>query len=361
MNFYIPTHIFNEKNCVLNHAAELCSLGNRALIVTGTHSSRINGSLDHVREALDSQLVSYHIFDAVEQNPSVETVMKAAREGLSFGADFVIGIGGGSPLDASKAIALMAANPALSEEVLYQKCSLPHLPVACIPTTAGTGSEATPYAILTLHREQTKKSISHRIFPVYAFVDASYLQSSSREGLVNTAVDTLAHLVESRLNTNSNLYNHVFSEMGLKLWGGIREALKQDNPLDDSMVLEQLMHASTLGGMAITHTGTSLPHGLSYPVTYHLNVPHGKACGIFLGGFTACYPDKEAVSCVLSLLGFSSCNELNSFLSRLLQLEKLSLPEELIEAAVQEVLASPGKLANFPFKADYALLRKMAP
>lgn len=126
------------------------------MIITGKHSSRSNGSLRCDRSP-EKENISYIIFDDIEENPSVETVMKARELGIREQVDFVIGIGGGSPLDASKAIALMIANPDVTEEVLYQSNPLPYLPVVCIPTTCGTGSEVTPYAILTLHKQRTKR------------------------------------------------------------------------------------------------------------------------------------------------------------------------------------------------------------
>lgn len=362
MNFYLPTRIFDEKGCVLSHAGELSLLGKNALLVTGKHSSRTNSSLSHVCLALDKYQIPYTLFDEIEPNPSVETIMKAAKAGIQAGSDFVIGIGGGSPLDAAKAIALMIANPDCSEEILYQKKSLPHLPVACVPTTAGTGSEVTPYAILTLHEEKTKRSISHTIFPAYALCDASYLETAPEATLIHTAVDALAHLIESQLNSKTSLYSQIFSEKGLALWGSIKKEL-QKKPLEKGClpdsVYQTLMQASTLGGMAISHTGTSLPHGLSYPITYRLSLPHGKAVGLFLGGFVENYPDKAASGQVLSLLGFSDAKEFSSYLSDILELSSLSIPEELMETSFHEVLSNPAKLKNYPYKADYELMKKI--
>ena len=156
MNFYMPTKVYNEKDCVRRHSQELAALGSRALIVTGRHSSRMNGSLQDVEEALLREKIPYAVFDEIEENPSVDTVMRARTVGISEKADFVIGVGGGSPMDAAKAVALMIANPERDARLLYeaQKSSsqepvCPALPVAAVPTTAGTGSEVTPYAILT--------------------------------------------------------------------------------------------------------------------------------------------------------------------------------------------------------------------
>lgn len=111
MKLYMPTKVYNEKGCVRQHSQELAALGTKALLVTGKHSSRVNGSLQDVEDALNREQVPYVIFDGIEENPSVETVMRATALGLSEKVDFVIGIGGGSPMDASKAIALMIANP----------------------------------------------------------------------------------------------------------------------------------------------------------------------------------------------------------------------------------------------------------
>ena len=155
MKLYMPTKVYNEKGCVRQHSQELAELGTKALLVTGKHSSRVNGSLQDVEDALNREQVPYVIFDGIEENPSVETVMRATALGLSEKVDFVIGIGGGSPMDASKAIALMIANPEKKADFLYEtdaavkQAANKALTVAAVPTTAGTGSEVTPYAILT--------------------------------------------------------------------------------------------------------------------------------------------------------------------------------------------------------------------
>ena len=223
MQLYMPTRVYSEENCVLAHAAELRAQGKKAMIVTGHRSAKATGALQDVVQALGE--TPYVIFDRIEENPSVETVMEARAAAIAEQVDFCIGIGGGSPMDAAKAIALMAANPDETAEVLYESRALPHLPVVCVPTTCGTGSEVTPYSILTRHTHQTKRSISHRIFPVLALMDAKYLQHLSRSGLVNTCVDALGHLFESYLNTNANELNILYARRGLRLWAQFRDRL----------------------------------------------------------------------------------------------------------------------------------------
>lgn len=345
MELYMPTKMISGKDCVQEYGKELSSLGEKALIVTGRHSSKKNGSLSQVETVLKENGTDYLIFDDIEENPSIETIMKIRETYLYENVDFIIGIGGGSPMDAAKAIALMMANPDKGEEILYQKKELPYLPVAEIPTTAGTGSEVTPYAILTIHAKRTKQSISHRIYPKLALVDAGYLRFLGREYLISTAVDALAHLVESYLNTNSNDYNRIYSEKGLRVFSNVKEHLENGNLNEEDY--EGLMFASTLAGMAITHTGTSLPHALSYKVTYELGMSHGKAVGIHLGGYMECYKDKNETEKVLELLGFDSTTELKAYLNRILG--EVNLTDHLRLENAREVIANKGKLKNYPF------------
>lgn len=356
MLLYMPTKVYSEKDCIKKYGEELSSFGKKAMIVTGKHSSRKNGSLQDMENVLQELQISYIIFDEIEENPSVETVMEAREVGIQEQVEFVIGIGGGSPLDAAKAIALMIANPEEKEEVLYEAKVLKHLPIVCVPTTCGTGSEVTPYAILTLHKQRTKQSISHRIFPSLALLDAKYLTSMSREGLVNTAVDALAHLVESYLNTNSNELNRIYAREGLGMWQQFKENLLEDKVDEEDYV--KMMHTSMVAGMAITHTGTSLPHGLSYSITYELGIPHGRAVGMFLSGYMDVYQKKEDVNQVLESLNFENTAAFRKFMKELLGIVKVE--EELMKANAKRLLANKSKLKNYPFFITEQELEAMA-
>lgn len=363
MQIYMPTNVYSGSNCVMNHRKELAALGNKALLVTGRHSSQVNGSLEDVKNALKEEGKGYVIFDGIEENPSIETVMQARELGIKEGVDFVVGIGGGSPMDAAKAIALMAANPGENESILYEKRELPALPVAEVPTTAGTGSEVTPYAILTIHARRTKQSISYRIYPKLALIDSRYLKTASLDTLIDTAVDALAHLIESYLNTNANAYNRMYSEKGLSLFSEMREELMQCRQMDreprltlSDAVFEKLMQMAAVAGMAITHTSTSLPHGLSYPVTYEMGVPHGKAVGIFLPGFLSCYEAKEDVQAVLDRMGFAGVGNFTEYLDELLG--KVDIPEDLWKKDVELIMGNQAKLKNYPFQMDAETLYK---
>ena len=357
MRFYVPTDIYVEKECVKNHAKELLAVGKRALIVTGHSSAKVNGSLNDVTEVLNAGGVDYQIFDEVEENPSTDTVGKGAQIAREFGAEFIIGIGGGSAIDAAKAMAILLVNPELDADELHKAPSHPlnHAPVVAVPTTCGTGSEATPVAIITNHKINLKKSIPHRIFPVLALVDGKYLASAKKQLIVNTAVDALAHMVESILNVHSNMLNRMCPEYGLKLWGECKEALiasvaannatakcvvagnaaqdaapargnaaaqkaTQDAAPIDASLYEKLMYTSTIAGMSIAMTSTAVPHGMSYDLTLSKGTPHGPAVGYFLAAYVeVCQKKVPAdVEKILSLLGLQSVEEFAEMLQKLI-------------------------------------------
>ena len=343
MQLYMPTKVYSQENCVKNHSAELQAIGTKAMLVTGKTSAVKTGAQGDILAALGD--TPYVIFNEIEENPSIETVLAAREIAVKEKVDFFIGIGGGSAMDAAKAMALMAANPHCGQEILYTPKKLPHLPVVCVPTTCGTGSEVTPYAILTIHARQTKKSISHRIFPVMALMDAAYLKVLPRHILVNTCTDALSHLLESYLHTSANQLNRIYSREGLRLWGQFKDRLLQGTVEDADY--ERMLHASMLAGMAITHTSTSLPHALSYAVTYHLGTPHGKACGYFLGGYVDTYGDPAVATQAVNLLGFDTTSDFRTYLADLLG--PANIDPELLKNDAKIVFNDASKLKTYPF------------
>lgn len=373
MRFHMPTEIYNESGCVQNHAGLFKSLGKKALIVTGAHSSKVNGSLDDVQSALKNQGISFLVFDGIEENPSVETCAKAAKLGIKEKVDFVIGIGGGSPLDASKAIALLIKNPQVDSSVFYKKIPLEALPVIAIPTTAGTGSEATPYAILTIHEQQTKQSISHRIFPKAALIDPVYFKFMPEKVMIYTAVDALAHLIESYLSITTHKYFEFITLQGISLWkqamAPYLNASWDKSPLDLSdnqrtnemlahVDYESLVNASTLAGICISQTGTSLPHGMSYPVTYEHKLAHGCAVAIFLPSYIKRYEDTNRVNHLLKRLGMENQpDKFAAFINYLLGKPKATLAQ--VEKYAQVMAGNVAKSAHHPYPVSYEMYLDM--
>ena len=244
---------------------------------------------------------------------------------------------------------MLIANPEENGDCFYVEKDLKALPIAAIPTTCGTGSEITPAAVLTRHDTQTKKSISYKLFPDLALVDGKYLLSASKNLLINTCVDALAHAVESRVNIQTNIYNQMFSNYALKLWGQIIPFLRSDDELTEELA-DKLMLTSTIAGMAIAQTGTSIPHALSYDVTYHNGVAHGKACGIFLVAYLRIYAKHkpEDVNVILSLLGFETLDDFAAFLKEILGI--VTLTEKEVLFYIERMMENTSKLATCPFE-----------
>ena len=191
MQYYMPVKVYEEPGCVRGHKEVFEAAGEKALLVTGRHSARANGSLENVTSVLDEAGIAYVLYAEVEENPSIETVMKARDYGIAEGADFVVGIGGGSPMDAAKAIAVMMAHPGEDADYLYDSekaredadplagGTAVRLPLILIPTTCGTGSEVTGVSVLTIHKKKTKSSLPHKVFADVALIDGKYLAFAS--------------------------------------------------------------------------------------------------------------------------------------------------------------------------------------
>lgn len=357
MFFKMPVTVYSEPNCIRNHSDLICSLGTKALLVTGRHSAKKCGALQDVCDVLAEHQIPYVHFDEIEENPSVESVLKGRELGASAGVDFVIAIGGGSPLDAAKAIALLLRYPEKGRAFLYE---LPprhnSFPLAAIPTTCGTGSEVTAYSVLTVHEKQTKVTIPHRIFPQISLVDPKYLKNAPLSLLQNTAMDALGHLLESGINSAATEFSRMFVKEGLSIWQKSKPVLLGlQEPAEEDFF--NLMNASTLAGMAISHTGTSLPHGLSYCLTYDLRMAHGKAVGYFLGGYLRHAPQAEQ-DALLSLAGFQDVADLEQFYEK--TCGKDTIPTEILEKTVDALLKNTAKQKCCPYPISPEILRSIA-
>lgn len=355
MKFYMPVKLYQEENCVRNHASEIASLGDRAVIVTGGSSSKKNGSLSDVETALEDSGIAFTLFDSVEQNPSTDTVMKIRDQALDFGANICIGVGGGSSLDAAKAAALMIKNKDRGIDYLYEKGNpVDTIPVVEVPTTCGTGSEVTAVSVLTNRKTNTKGSIPYKIFPVLGLTDPRYLRSLPLSILRNTAVDALAHLWESLINAHADTYSDMTAEAGLRAWALNKDILTGKVQASDGD-FSNLMTASVMGGMSIAQVGTSIPHGLSYTLTLNDGVPHGRACGYFEAGYLS-HADKELRNRALSLAGFKDLDDWRTFYDEVS--DHLSVSDDLLTQAVDGLQES--KMSVAPFACDRKILNEIA-
>ncbi len=345
INYYMPTKIILDEDVIIKNSILFAAYGEKALIVTGKTSSITNGSLNDVTLALEKEKITYEIFNDVEENPSLETVEKIAVLGRSQKSNFIIGIGGGSPIDAAKAAGVLINNPDATRYNLFNSPQLKSIPLIAVPTTAGTGTETTPYSVVTNNELQTKLAIRQRIFPKYALLDVKYLMFLPDQVTINTSIDALSHLIEGYLSSNANIFSDALAEKGLKLFG---ECLVMLTEKDFNYELrKKLMVASTLAGMVIAQSGTSLPHGMGYALTYFHNIPHGKANGVLLKSYLEFCTDDSKVRKILYLLTLDSLDELGLFLSSMLgDVDNLNL--ENISSYADKMVLNMDKLKNHP-------------
>lgn len=331
MFFYMPTKVFDGENCLIDNFSIFASLGRKALIVTGKNSAKICGALDDVINSLALANVDYVIFDKIMSNPTIEVIYEGADVAKAEGIDYIIGIGGGSSMDAAKAIALLCENKGISAEYFLNKKYVDKaLPLILIPTTCGTGSEVTPYAVITNDFKQTKTSVSgSSTFAKYAFVSNKYLKAMRKETLYNTVLDALSHNIEGYVSIRANYISDILSIDAIKLFTECLPYLLCSEIPDE--IYDKLMKASVLGGIVISHTGTCAVHSLGYSYTYFKNIDHGKANAILLPEFLRfagkIMPDR--VERILTALKCTNVDDLKELLRKLVGTVEVLSEEEI--------------------------------
>lgn len=284
-NFFMPVRVAGGDNCVNEYSALLRGCGESALIITGKTAAEKSGALADVCAALTKEGMRFTVFSEVGQNPLVSVCRRAGELARQVGAGLIIGIGGGSPLDAAKASAIFAANPGLTDEELFTcRFKAQPLPLICVGTTAGTGSEVTAVSVLTQDESGRKRSITHpACYARVAFADASYTETVPFGVTVSTAIDALAHAVEGFFSPQCSDVSAVFAETAVRLlWHQLLGFYRSPGVLPASEQRRQLYHASLYAGMVLNQTGTAFPHPMGYVLTEDYNIPHGRACGAFL-------------------------------------------------------------------------------
>lgn len=354
-NYVMPTNIYFGRGVIEKNKNLMQKLGSRALIVTGKSSAK-NGSLLQMQAALDNLHIEYVIFDEVEENPSLETIERAADLGKAEKVEFVIGIGGGSPLDASKAIAVFIKNPKVNQENVFSGEKLTSVPVVAVPTTSGTGSEVTPYSIVTVHKEKTKKNLGQTVYPAIAYLDSSFTDHTPDHITVNTAIDAFTHLVESYLNTNATIMTDMYAEKGLELFRTCFTHLINKEFTEEFR--DKIMLASMFGGIAIAHSGTSLPHGMGYALTYHKDLPHGLANGVLTIEYLKSFKNKEKIESMLAVIGMKDLEQLERIFRSLIQVEVKLTAEEISEYAIQ-FTQNKDKLKNHPEEISIEVIERI--
>lgn len=338
--FHAPTGIYFGENCVNEQKRVINSFGRRAFIITSVFApgSR-NYALEDFKNLLGELGVEYCVYSDVEENPSVESIERVTRQIRSYKPDYIIAIGGGSALDTAKAANVLLTRPAMSDAYLVfyggtmcaNSCNSGKLPMLAVPTTAGSGSEVMGYAILTRADTNTKLRINQLSYFEAAFLDARYVAESPQWLLDAGAMDALAHGIEGVLNRVCSPMQRVWHEYGFRLFAQYKDAL-----LNGSLTREQcgdMLMAASAHGMGTMQSGTTIPHGMGYPLTHFKKVTHGIASIMSAPSFLPMLHCSDEIDSMLEMCGFSGLKEFTQYINAIVRRNvNISVTRSEIEA-----------------------------
>jgi alcohol dehydrogenase class IV len=240
------------------------------------------GLLEKVRTPLEQAGLKTDIFDQIEPNPRDHTVLKAFEFAKKKECEMIIGLGGGSPIDAAKAVGALMTNPGPLQDYLRGtalKNPLP--PLIAIPTTSGTGSEVTQFSVVTDTERSFKAGIgSPLLIPRVAIVDPSLMESMPPSLAAATGMDALTHAIECFVSVNSQPFSDALALHAIRLIGAFLRPSVANGANQEAR--SQMAIASTLAGVAFSNAGVGLVHAMAHPLGGRFDVPHGVANAILL-------------------------------------------------------------------------------
>ena len=330
--FYLPTKLLYGAGCL--SALGGCALpGRKALLVTSAgQSAKRHGYLGRVEEQLTQAGVRAVLYDQITPNPTKAEVMAGAALCRKEGCDFVLGLGGGSSIDAAKAISVMARNPGDYWDYVSggtgKGKAVPNapLPVVAVTTTAGTGTEADPWTVTTNEETQEKIGFGYeKTFPVLSVVDPELMVSVPPRLTAYQGFDALFHSTEGYLNRTASPISDLMALEAIRLIGKSLPRAVRDGA--DLEARGDVALANTLSGMVETLSGCISEHSIAHAMSaYHPKLPHGAALIaiskayyqklIRLGAF------RERMAAMARALGKSDAERPEDFLTALDALQK---------------------------------------
>ena len=290
--FKIPEKIYFEEGSI-QYLEKMPDI-ERAFIVTDEGMMKlgyVDKILYHLRKR--QQYVHSEIFSEVEPDPSFDTIKKGVQAMKNFKPDVIIALGGGSPIDAAKGMWLFYEHPEADVEGLKLKFmdirkrtyKFPKLGTKCkmvaIPTTSGTGSEVTSFAVIT-DKEKNKKYplADYELTPDVAIVDPDLVRSLPRSVTADTGMDVLTHAIESYVSNMASDYTDGLAEKAVELvFENLEEAYEHG---DNKLAREKMHNASTIAGMAFTNAFLGINHSLAHKIGGEFHLPHGRINAILL-------------------------------------------------------------------------------
>lgn len=335
-NYNLPVNIIFGRGKVEEVGIEVAKHGKKPLIVTGKNSTKKTGLLDKTISLLKDAGAEPIVFDKVEQNPLTTTAYAGAELAKESKCDVVLGIGGGSIMDAAKAIAFIALNDGnISDYIFGKKISDKALPIILVPTTCGTGSEGNGFAVLTNPENNDKKSLrSNAIVAKASIIDPNLMITMPKHILASVGFDALCHNMEAYLSKNAQPLTTMMALQGIELIG--KNLVEAYNNSEDMEAFEAITWGSTLGGMVINTAGVSAPHGMEHPASGLKDIVHGRGLAaltpVIYEESISSAPEKFAM--ISRLLGGNDENDCVKIIRKLLKY--IELETTLSEQGIKE-------------------------
>ena len=280
--FGMGARVYFERGGLEKYLSEIKNYGKKVLVVTGKHFIFKTGLYDSISKILSENGIEHIAYSGVSPEPDTDDVDRGARLCSQEGCDCILAVGGGSAMDAGKAIAVVSVNGGSVRDYFGEmEYGKEPLPVITVPTTCGTGSEVTRFAVIVDRDEKTKKTLSsEKIVPKVSILDADVLTTLPQRLVLATGMDAFSHSAESFLSARADALSKMFAEESIKLlWEYLPKAYKEP---DNADVKEKIFLASLIAGFALNKTGTIIVHGMGYSLTIKHNVHHGTANAVML-------------------------------------------------------------------------------
>lgn len=305
--YFLPTRLVFGVGSV-NKVGEFAkSLGKKTLIVTGKSSTKKTGLLDRVIAILEKNGVETVVFDEIVPNPLSSTVDKGAEFANNEGCDLIIGLGGGSPVDSAKLIAVVAKDGGKCWDYTGSgggRVPKSALPVIAIPTTHGTGTEADPFAVVTNTETDEKIGVGFdQTFPTVSIVDPEVMKTLPPYQTAATGMDAFYHAIESYINTNHQPTSDLLALEAMSLINHYLPIAYRDG--NNIEARTALAWASTAAGICETLSGCIANHSLEHPISAHYDATHGAGlCATGPAFFDYIRPHtKERLARVAQIMG----------------------------------------------------------
>jgi alcohol dehydrogenase class IV len=280
--FNVPATIITGAGASRELGTQLARLGARRILLVTDAFMVSSGVVDRFVRLLDEAKIEFALFAGVQPDPTDANVGAGLKEYVSHRCDAIVALGGGSPIDAAKAIAVLVNNPEpLSLYQGYHKVPRAGAPLVVIPTTAGTGSEVTKVAVITDTTRDVKMMMLDRHFlPTVALVDFELTLSMPQALTAHVGVDTLTHGIEAYVSSKATPLTDPLALTCIRLVAEHLETAWREPA--NRAAREGMMLAATLGGLAFANSSVALVHGMSRPIGAMFHVPHGLSNAVLL-------------------------------------------------------------------------------